>query len=218
MTAVTGPVPSRPRRAAPPPDIIDEQTAILRMDKIKKLVTIQAWIIGSLALVLLVALPFVQPVYLYYAMKPDGQVMRMVGLDMPNMTNRAVLSWAATSISEIMTMGFGDMDVKLPHERVRFTKQGWEAYNTAFVQQEVGEKFKQSQMVLTTVPSNTPVIVSQGTNLDNVYEWHVQMPVIMTYANTTVVRQRAIVRLTIIRVPAEDSAAGIAIQNWDMSN
>jgi intracellular multiplication protein IcmL len=169
---------------------------------------------------LLITLVVTQPIYYYLAQNPEGDRLQMVGLDVPNMTSRAVLSWSTTSITEIMTMGFGDMNVRLPQQRNRFTASGWKAFNKAFTQQKIGETFKQSQLVLTTVPSNTPVIVWQGINEDNVYQWVVQMPVIMTYAtnNNVMRRERALAVLFIVRVPTEDSSAGIAIKNWELLN
>ncbi|MDR3424059.1 MAG: DotI/IcmL/TraM family protein [Alphaproteobacteria bacterium] len=210
--------PSAPRRGAPPEktDACDESAASSEFNRLKKMIGIQSWVIGALALVLLLLLPFAKPIYVYYARKPNGRTLQMVGLTMPNMTNRAVISWTTTSITEIMTMGFGDIDVKLPKQRWRFTKGGWKAYLKAFVGQKIGETFKENQLVLTTVPSNTPVITGQGVNPDQVYEWVVQMPVIMTYMTNDNVtrRQRAFVTLHVVRVSAEDSPSGIAIKDW----
>lgn len=164
----------------------------------------------------MVFLPFAKPINLYYAITPEQTVKRLTGLNMPNMTNRAVLSWATTSITEVMTMGFGDIDVRLPKQRGRFTQKGWDAYIETFNEMKIRETFKQSQLVLTTVPSNTPVIVGQGINIDNVYQWNVQMPIIMNYAtnNNVTRRQRATVSLSIARVPFEENSFGLAIQNW----
>ena len=213
------PAAKRPLPAAQPQataGMLDEKNATLRFNRLKKRVSFQTWTIASLGLALVIILPFARPVYLYYALSPDKTLMRMTGMPMPNMTNRAVLAWATTSITEIMTMGFGDLDVKLPKQRVHFTPAGWEAYMKSFAEQKISEAFKQNQLVLTTVPSDTPVILDQGVNPDNIYQWVVQMPIIMTYAtNDNVTSQkRAIVTLVIVRVPAKESAAGIAIQNW----
>ena len=66
------------------------------------------------------------------------------------------------------------------------------------------------------MPSNTPVIMGQGVNIDQIYQWNVEMPIIMTYAtNNNVMRKdRAIVSLEIVRVPAEQSSSGIGIKAW----
>jgi len=199
-------------------DGIDERSAIARFARLKKLVTMQTWAIGILTLILALALPFAAPVYLYYAVKPDKKMMQLAGLPMPNMTNRAVLSWATTSITEIMTFGFGDIDTKVLQQKWRFTSEGWDSYLQAFIRKGIDKTFKQNQLVLTTAPSNTPVITAQGVGPDKAYVWVVQMPVIMTYAtnNNVTSRKNGIVTLTITRVPIEQSPAGIAIKTWDL--
>ena len=197
-------------------DNVDETAATAQIARLKKIVVFQSWVLIALGAIITVTLPFARPVDLYFAINPAKQTHQMVGLAMPNMTNQAVLAWAVNSITEIMTMGFGDIDVKLPKQRVRFTSNGWDAYVKAFIRQNVGVQFKKSQLVLTTVPSNTPVIVWQGVNPDQIYQWVVQMPVIMTYAtnNNVTNMQKGIITLTIVRVPVEESPTGIAIENW----
>jgi len=216
---VAAPSKTTPRRVAPAPRLeenIDDVTALARFTRLKKFVMFETWVIGVLGLLIFLVLPFAHPIDLFYAMNPSNQVMQMVGLDMPNMTNRAILSWSTTSITEVMTMGFGDMDIKLPKQKWRFTPKGWNAYSKAFVLQRIGETFRQSQLVLTTVPSNTPVVVAQGVNAEDTYEWVVQMPIVMTYAtnNNVTKQQRGLVTLTIVRVPVEQSPSGVAIANW----
>jgi intracellular multiplication protein IcmL len=218
--------PSKAQSALPPAPqkkpVSSEDRAILgaisAFGRLKKRVIFQTWTIAVLGTLLTILLPFTKPAPLYYAITPQRKVLRLVGLTMPNMTNRAVLSWATTSITEVMTMGFGDIAVRLPKQRIRFTSRGWETYIDAFNRLKIAQTFRQSQLVLTTVPSNTPVVVNQGVNSDNIYQWTVQMPVIMTYAtnNNAMRKQRATVTLIIVRVPAEDVSSGIAIQNWNI--
>jgi intracellular multiplication protein IcmL len=196
--------------------ILDEDKEIRRYQKLMKWIGLQTIIIAILSGVLLLGAPFFMPIYQYYARNTKQEVMQLVPLTAPNMTNRAILSWATTSITEIMTMGFGDYKTKLPEQRFRFTPGGWDAFAMTFDKLKVGEKFQQNQLVLTTVPSTTPVIVQQGPNERHVYQWRVQMPVIMTYAtnNNLTSHERAVVDLTIIRVNPNQNPAGIGIDSW----
>jgi len=198
----------------------DEVGAALRHSYLVHFVLTETVVIAILASILLIGTPFFRPVYMYYARNPEAQVMALVPLTLPNMTNRAVLSWATNSITEIMTIGFGDFQIRLNAQRPRFTPEGWDSFTKAFVRQKIGQTFRDQQMVLTTVASGTPVIVAQGVNEKRIYEWHVQMPVIMTYATNNNVTQRApsIIELTIVRVPAEQSPSGIGISAWTIKN
>jgi intracellular multiplication protein IcmL len=213
------PPPTLNKAASPQtePATSEDAAASLPLNRLKRRVVFKAWIIAILGALLTVSIPFAKPIYLYYAITPEKKERPLVGLDMPNMTNRAILSWSIASITEVMTLGFGDIDVMLPKRKPRFTEKGWETFMDAFDSLQVRETFKQSQLVLTTVPSNTPVILAQGVNLENVYQWVVQMPVIMTYAtnNNVMRKQRATVMLTIVRIPAEENITGIAIRSWE---
>jgi hypothetical protein len=200
--------------------VSDEKAEIGKREFLLKVVVIQVYVIAILSGVLLLGIPVFQPVYQYYARNPQNQVMALVPLYLPNMTNRAVLSWATVSVTEILTMGFGDFESHLKSQKFRFTPDGWDSFSKAFDTAKIGETFRNSQLVLTTVPSDTPVIVLQGVNDTNVYQWEVQMPVIMTYAtnNNTTHRQRVIVDMIIVRAPTDQVSEGIAIKNWTLSS
>ncbi len=182
-----------------------------------KLVFSQTIVIVILAGVLILMTPFTRPIYQYYAVDDATRTPRaMVGLTMPNMTNTAVLSWAVTSVTAIMAVGFGDFEQKLNAQKSRFTPKGWESFVAAFYKESIGQSFKEHQLVLTTVPSNTPVIVSQGVNEDKAYQWEVQLPIVMTYAtnNNVTRRDHQIAKLKIVRVSPAQNPAGIAIKDW----
>jgi len=234
MTAAKTPMPVKPPAAARPANrsglgsflsvdpvradlLPDEVLAAQQYQRQLKLVRLNAYIILLLGAVLVFGVPFFEPVYQYFAMNPQHQVLPIVALNMPNMTNRALLSWATNSTTEIMTMGFGDYEKHLLEQRYRFTEDGWESFAKAFDRQRIGELFRQRQLVLTTVPSNTPVIIAQGINDKHVYQWRVQLPVVLTYATNNQVTkgEKAIIELTIVRVPPETYPAGIAIKNWN---
>lgn len=201
--------------------VSDEGKEEARIRQVYTLVWAEALVIVGLSLFLVFLLPFGAPMYRYYARmenQPLADARRniLTPLNMPNLTNRAVLSWAATSIAEIMTFGFGDYETKLKQQKTRFTDPGWSGFVKAFIEKEIGEQFQQRQLVVTTAPADTPVIVSQGENKEHLYEWRVQAPVIVTFAtnNNVTSSSRAIVDLTIVRVPHKHNASGIAINIW----
>lgn len=224
----TGPVPSKVRVPHPPsspvkrppassPPVSDEQPMISVFKRLRRRVVFQTWTLLVLAVVFIFSVPLAETTYLYYAATPEKKVKSLVGLVMPNMTNQAIISWAATSVTEVLTMGFGDIRERLPAQRVRFTKVGWEAYMKSFRNMEIEKSFKESQLVLTAVPSNTPVVVRQGLHPEfQRYQWDVQVPVVMTYAtnNNVVKKVNSVVNLSIVRVPVTENFSGIAIQNW----
>ncbi|MDP9127412.1 MAG: DotI/IcmL family type IV secretion protein [Pseudomonadota bacterium] len=197
-------------------DVVDGEAEQKRIKRLFRIIQTQVVLVAALAVTLIAGTPFFQTIFQYYAIDSSRHVIRLVPLSMPNMTKQAVLSWATNSITEIMTFGFGDYRQHLREQNLRFTPEGWRSFVHAFDNMNIGEVFRERQLVLTTVPSDTAVILSQGPNSDQVYEWKVQMPIIMTYAtNNNVTRKdTAIVTLTISRVPPTYNPGGIAIKAW----
>lgn len=192
-----------------------EEAEAARTFRVIRGVSRNAIIIATLTLLVVFLIPFTQPLSIYFALAPSGQT-QMMPLNQPNLTNAAVTGWAANSVTEILSIGFGDFDQKLVQQKKRFTRDGWEAFVKSFLKEGVDQSFRKHQLVLTAVPSDTPVVLSQGVNLDRVYEWKVQMPVIMNYTTNNNVSkpEKGTVELTIVRVPYQQSPSGLAIDVW----
>jgi hypothetical protein len=196
--------------------IPNEESERMRYARVLNVISLKTLIMAGLVGFLIITSPIYHTIYLYYALNPKGQTTQLVAITMPNMTNRAVLSWATSSVTGILTIGFGDFEKKLLAQKSRFTEDGWKSFALAFDNQKTGKTFLEEQLVLTTVPSDTAVIIGQGINEQGIYQWKVQVPIIMTYAtNDNVTRKsKAVVTLTIVRVWPEESPAGIAIKGW----
>src|ERR1700677_4767061 len=80
--------------------VANEEIEDNRNRRLQKMVYVQTLAIIVLAGVLV--LPVLKPIYHYYARDPDDNVMALDPLIMPNMTDHAVISWAVTSVTEIM--------------------------------------------------------------------------------------------------------------------
>lgn len=199
---------------------VNESDYLPKHRRLVKLINRQNYIIIALVLLTILTEPYLHPINVYYAKKPgfDGQTRELSGMVNPNMTDEAVLSWVEASITEILTFGFGDFDRRILAQRHRFTSTGWESFLESLRSENMREAFKLRQLVLTTAPSNAPVIVSKGLDADNNYIWVIQLPVIMTYTTNNNVRtgQRSIVTVTVARVPTSDNVRGIGIKMWRM--
>ena len=197
-------------------DMVNEMQEVVRVDRAIKRMTVLAVLIAVFGVVLALGAPFFRPLYVYHSITPEGRTATLVPLDLPNLTNPAICAWAATSTTEVLSFGFGDVEAKTVLQKKRFTQLGWKAFVKAFLGSKVSDTFKKNQMVMTTVPTDTAVIVSQGINEDDVYQWKVDVPIITTYAanNNVIKPERGTIQMTIIRVPYEQSTSGIAIDIW----
>ena len=199
--------------------VANEQAALRAYQKLVKRVTIQAMAVGVAAGALFVLLPFFQDPYIYYAVTPEKNTKVLRPLNMPLYIDSTIKTWAANSVTEILTVGFGDFERKLLQQKHRFTPLGWADFVQRFFEKQVGAVLRGSQLVLTTVPDNDAEIISQGASVAHVYQWQVKVPVIMTYATNNFVTKaiRTSVTLTIVRVPYDSTDLnnnGIAIDVW----
>lgn len=198
--------------------VINPEVEIAKYKRLVNLVKTQAIIIGVLVCVIILGAPVAQTVYKYHAINPHRDVRNLVPLTGPNLTNEAVLSWATNSTVEILTLGFGDFDRQILSQYYRFTPEGWESFTKAIRDLDLRTTFKNRQLVLTTVPRDAAVITAQGENEYQDYEWQIELPIIMTYMtnNNVSQKQKALVKLTLVRVPPNKNSAGIGIKTWSL--
>lgn len=197
-------------------DVVNEQLELGRFDRSIKRVTMMSALVAAFGCFLAVGAPFFAPIYKYHSITPEGKTALLVPLDLPNLTNPAVVSWSATAVTEILSFGFGDVEAKTVLQKRRFTPEGWKAFVKAFLTNKVSDSFKKNQMVMTTVPSDTPVIISQGVNEEDVFQWKLEVPIITTYAanNNHIKPESGIIQMIVKRVPYEVNDTGIAIDGW----
>ncbi len=201
-------------------EVTDQEAALVKdFQLLAKKVRIEAYVIMTLLILIIFLFPVLKPIYKYRTIAPDKTGQSLASLSMPNMTDQAVLSWAATSISEILTLGFGDFDQRVLSQRPLFTEEGWKSFLMAIRDLNMQEDFKLRQLVLTSVPSDAPVITAKGEDIDGDYKWIIEMPVIMTYTtnNNVTDKRRGIVQLTIVRVPPKQNKQGVGIKGWSLS-
>lgn len=191
-----------------------------RHTRLIKRVEIQGYLIIALILSYFLLIPLLQTPQQYYARRinqPPGTERRLVALSIPNLTQKAILSWATTAVTEIMTFNFANYDERISMFQDRFLPEAWVEYVKALMAQDVINKFRSFQLVLTAAPSNAPIIISQGPNdTTGQYEWVIQVPVILKYVtnNNKNSRKQQRVTLTLVRVSTLDNPYGIAIKVW----
>src|SRR5262245_17576705 len=107
----TGKIPVKSPFATPAiaADIVNEQIEVARANRIFRRITWLSVVLAVFCSLLAFSAPFFKPLYVFHSITPEGKTAILVPLDMPNLTNPAVVSWAANSVTEIMSFGFGDI-------------------------------------------------------------------------------------------------------------
>lgn len=151
----------------------------------------------------------------YFATTQDGRLITMVPLGEPNLSDAALLSWAAQAGSETLTFGFNDYRRRLQEaSRQYFTTDGWANFTKALQRSGWIDRIEANSQFLIAVPSQAPAIVQQGA-VAGVYKWHVRMPMTLTFrSGNSQDTRRITVDLIIVRVPQLETPTGVGIQQW----
>jgi intracellular multiplication protein IcmL len=154
------------------------------------------------------------PLDRYYAESMEGSKRPLTALRYPNMNKEALLNWAASAATEVMTFGFSDYDARLYNTRFLFTPEGWVKFAPAVMSSDLLKSVQQSQQILTAVPRTQPVILWEGV-VRGQYKWIVHVPLLLSIrAGELKTTKHIVAELHIVRVPTSEMPNGIGIQLW----
>lgn len=186
----------------------DGYRSILRIAVIEALIILL--LIGAMYFIIQVH----QPENRYFATTEDGRLIPTTALSEPNLSVPALMSWSAQAATEVMTFGFNDYKRRLQESSRNFTRTGWASFSKALEKSRIIEMVEANQQVVSAAPSSAPVLVSEGL-YRGVYQWEVDVPLVVTYQSGSTVRtDRLLVKLIIVRVPKLESPNGVAIEQW----
>lgn len=155
-----------------------------------------------------------EPMDKYFATTEDGRLIPMLPLDQPNLSEPALMSWAAQAATESMTFSFNDFRRRLQDASRHFTKTGWESFTAALQKSRIMETVEASQQVVSAAPQGAPVILQEGV-MGGRYVWRLQMPMLITYQSGTRARTDSwLVNMVVVRVPRLESPNGVGIEQW----
>ncbi len=155
-----------------------------------------------------------QPENRYFATTEDGRLIPMLGLNEPNLSTPALMSWVAQSTTEVMTFGFNDYRRRLQESSHNFTKVGWESFTKAMQNARIIEMVEANQQVITTAPAGAPILQSEGV-ANGRYQWLIQIPIILTYQSGAKTKSNSLlVSVVVVRVPRLENPSGVGIEQW----
>lgn len=175
---------------------------------------IEALVIVALVVAWAVTIVVLKPEDRVFALTADKQMFAMSPLSSPNMTNSALVAWAAQAITDVMTVSVGDYDQRqIEHEKY-FTPDGWKSFSAA--RKLVGERENvlRNRQVITAAPRAAPSIVEKGLRGDS-YFWRVQVPMVITYnvGNSQQASEQDY-EILVLRVSTSVNTFGVGIDRW----
>lgn len=157
---------------------------------------------------------YTRPAPTYFATTSAGGLIEITPLSAPNLNANALLQWATQAATDAYTFNFVDYKESLQEARANFTPSGYQSFLQAIKDSNILDDVLRKKLVVSAVPTNTPVIVNEGIAGD-VYAWRVQLPMLVSFQSSTeVIKQDVVLTMLITRVPTLDSPQGIGIAQF----
>lgn len=156
-----------------------------------------------------------KPIPPYYAVTADEKLIRLRALRAPNLTTEALLQWVSEATTTIYTLNFNDYNQVFNRVRVYFTPSGYENFRAAMRAAGIVNTIVKKRLVVSSVITDTPVILKEGVIATGFYAWQVQLPMLLTYQSASDnIQSRIVLTLLVTRVPASESVKGIGISSF----
>lgn len=150
----------------------------------------------------------------YFATYADGKLVPLIPLNMPNVSQAALLQWANTAVVSVNSYDFFNYRDQLQKASEYFTPDGWQAYLNELKSSRNLNAVIEKKLVVSAVATRAPNIVRSGV-IDGTYAWTVQMPILVTYQSASEYSQQSlIVTLLIKHISTLTNPNGIGITNY----
>ena len=179
---------------------------------------ILALLISLVAIVvLIIAIIFLEatePTPKYFAATDSGRIIKLVPLNQPNLSDKAVLQWASEAVVSVYSYNFVNFRRAFQTSKQYFTKSGWTSFLKALSASKNLKAVQDQKLIVSAVLQGAPIVRSEG-QLRGRYTWVVQMPVLVTYQSSTdQSTQTFLVTLRIKRISTLDNNYGIGISEF----
>ncbi|OGT51643.1 MAG: type IV secretion protein DotI [Gammaproteobacteria bacterium RIFCSPHIGHO2_12_FULL_42_13] len=154
----------------------------------------------------------------YFATSTDGRIIPLIPLSQPNMPTSALLLWANQAATAAFTYDFVNYRQALQAASDYFTSAGWRDFLNALTSSNNLSAVLTKKLVVSSTATAAPVVLQQG-ELNGVYAWRVQLPMVITYQSASqVAQQNVLVTMLVTRVSTLNSARGVGISQFVVSS
>ena len=150
-------------------------------------------------------------VYVTVAATPDGKIVPLTPLDEPVMTDAALRNWTVSAVTEAFTLGHHDWRLRIAGLREYFTDRGYESFVSGLDKSLFLQRLQDNHQVASAVAEGAPV-VTDVRKFNGRLAWALEFPILVTFAaGTRTVNRRLLAQVLVTRLPLQERAAGIGI-------
>lgn len=151
----------------------------------------------------------------YFAVFEDNHIEKMRALQYPNLSTDVILQWAMEAATASYTFDFYNYPTVLKNIRPYFTKAGYDNFISALNSAGTLKRVEEKKIIVSAVPTGTPIILKEGKIVGGIYAWQVQFPMLLTFqSQSDKSDSKVIVTLLIAQVPTLESPKGIGIASF----
>lgn len=161
-----------------------------------------------------VFLEFTPPKPQYFPTTADGRIIHWHPLNDPVVTDNFVLQWAANAVRQAFSLDFIHWRSQLQTASGDFTPSGWKYFLQSLKSSNNLTTLTQLKMVSNATITGAPQLLEKEV-ISGVFAWKIKVPILVTYTNAArTIPLPLMVTLIVLRVPVQQSAARIAINNF----
>lgn len=150
----------------------------------------------------------------FYGAMPDKVDFELQPLPRPNVSTKALLSWATLAATATFTIDFVNYEKNIADLRDYFTKRGYDSFLTALKENKTLVTINEKKLVLSAV-AISPAVVAGEYEENGVHTWRIEVPITVTYLSVSEEeKQEKLVTLTVIQVPTKEASKGIGIERY----
>jgi intracellular multiplication protein IcmL len=149
----------------------------------------------------------------YFATQRDGQILPLVALGDPYLSESQVLNFAVNCVTKSLTITFDGWKENLSAAQECFTEPGWEGLTKALTDSSTLD-FIRTRRLNATATATGASVVERGRS-DGRYVWRVKLPIHLTFASSSETTNQEIEALVeIVRTPTYENTHGVAINRF----
>lgn len=158
----------------------------------------------------------------YFAAKPNGDVIQLVALDQPNLSDAAVTNWLSRALIDTFDFRYNNVSDRLNSSTARwFTKEGGDQLVLALESGGNIASVKEKQLFVQLTLDTMPIIVDRATETANgqdTYAWKYEVPGMITYiTRSKTYVDKVLFKVTVQRQSMISNPDGLGIANIIMS-
>lgn len=150
----------------------------------------------------------------FYGSLPSGTDFILTPLTRPNVSTKALLSWATIAATATFTLDFVNYESNFNALKDYFTETGYQNFLNALEEANTLQTIQEKKLVISAVAIG-PAVVSEEYEKSGIHNWKVEVPITVTYLSVSAEEKREkLISMTITQVPTTQASKGIGISKY----